>query len=73
MTRQVALNRSAAILEKGGVWVIFLNYNFLFFEAQAADFLARLLAGLKAQTIPADVPDDFIAYLVQKGILKEAR
>ncbi|MFA6918516.1 MAG: hypothetical protein WC244_00145 [Patescibacteria group bacterium] len=73
MPERFVLNRSASMLEKGGFWVIYLNFNFTFFQGEAARLWTLVLASFSENKALVGVPDDFVDFLLKKKILAKEK
>lgn len=71
--KKLKINRSAAYKGKNGVYVFYINFNFIFFKGDAAAYIKDIFA--KEEFSPKDIPVAFIDYLLEKKLfeLEEAK
>jgi hypothetical protein len=71
--RKIRLCRSVSFREKNGVYVFYVDFNFIFFRGVASSLIEPLsetidsLGGVSVKGIP----DDFVDYLLSKKIAEE--
>jgi hypothetical protein len=69
------INRCASFRKKDGVYVFYVDFNFVFFKGIAAGFLDAILSSINPEEgIARDAaPEDFMSFLISKNILVEEK
>jgi len=67
------LNRSVSYKKKNGVYVFYIDFNFLFLKKTAAKIMDAILDTLNSDgTVnTANIPEEFISFLLSRKILTE--
>jgi len=64
------INPRLSILQKDGVYAIYLDFDFLFLWNEAAEWFSNIITAEKIDDIK-DIPNDFIEFLIGKQIIIE--
>lgn len=73
MSLKIILNPCVSYKKKGGVYVFYIDFNFFFFKAGAADLVEEVLIAISGDNDFSRIPNDFLEYLVSKNIIREVK